>query len=377
MPRRATSESWYRSHAVVLGAVVAVLVPVMRTASAEPQGASVSAAAAGEAPATVPSELGPGGLQNSTARSRSRRLYHYDVTKEGAPCKRNPLLDGEVDPANYEFGCADIKIMLEGKKTLVGSGSVRDVFLVEYEGQNVVVKSLRTKNDPKAEKHRLVMHKREVLTLDALRGNRNIVGMLGVCGTTVVTEYFPTNVGYYAFQNREGLSIRAVLSMALDATRGLQALHEVGCVHVDLKPMQLLVDDNLRVMVNDFNSVHVMGISPTDGAFCPVKAQKRNRLEPWPSPENYAGQPLTETSDIYSMSMVFYSLLSGTRPFGGAEGLAEAFATRTQPRPLVDPSWHRGLVEVVQDMWHEHPMRRPSARQTVARLEIIQEDLGP
>ncbi|CBJ32471.1 similar to TAK1 (TGF-beta-activated kinase) [Ectocarpus siliculosus] len=377
MPRQATSEGWYRSLAAVIAAVVAVLVPVMRTASAEPQGESVSAAAAGEAPATMPSGFGPGGLQNSTIRSRSRWLYHFDVTKEGVPCKRNPLLDLEVDPANYEFGCRDIKIMLEGKKTLVGSGSVRDVFLVEYEGQTVVVKSLRRKDDPNVEKHRLVMHKLEVLTLDALRGNRNIVGMLGVCGTTVVTEYFPTNVVYYAFQSRERLSIHAVVSMSLDAARGLQALHEVGCVHVDLKPMQLLVDDNRRVMVNDFNSVHVMGISPTDGAFCPVRAKKRNRLEAWPSPENYAGQPLTETSDIYSMAMVFYSLLSGTPPFGGPEGLAEAFATRTQPRPLVDPSWHRGYVQIVQDMWNEDPMRRPSARQIVARLEIIEEDLGP
>lgn len=110
MLRPATSEGWFRSLAAVIAAVVAVLVPVMRTASAEPQGASVSAAAAGEVPATMTSELGPGGLRNSTTRNRNRRLYHYDVTKEGVPCKRNPLLDREVDPANYEFGCGDIKV---------------------------------------------------------------------------------------------------------------------------------------------------------------------------------------------------------------------------------------------------------------------------
>lgn len=79
-----------------------------------------------------------------------------------------------------------------------------------------------------------------------------------------------------------------------------KALHEVaGCIHVDMKPMQLLVDDNLRVMVNDFNSVHVMGISPTDGTFCPVKSRKRNRLEPWPSPENYAGQVRRKSARLF------------------------------------------------------------------------------
>lgn len=61
--------------------------------------------------------------------------------------------------------------MLEGKKTLVGSGSVRDVFLVEYKGRTVVVKSLRGMGDPNVEHHRLVMHKREVLTLDAVSEN--------------------------------------------------------------------------------------------------------------------------------------------------------------------------------------------------------------
>lgn len=70
-----------------------------------------------------------------------------------------------------------------------------------------------------------------------------------------------------------------------------QALHEIaGCLHIDLKPMQLLVDDNGVVKLNDFNSVHVLSKSTTDGKFCPTQSSKRNRREPWPSPENYAGQ---------------------------------------------------------------------------------------
>lgn len=110
MPRQAASEGGYRSLAAVMAAVVVVLVLVMRTASAEPQGPRTSTAAAGESPATIPSELGPGGLQNRTTGSRSRRLYHYDVTKEGVPCERNPLLDREVYSANYEFRCRDIEV---------------------------------------------------------------------------------------------------------------------------------------------------------------------------------------------------------------------------------------------------------------------------
>lgn len=70
-----------------------------------------------------------------------------------------------------------------------------------------------------------------------------------------------------------------------------QALHEIaGGLHVDLKPQQLLVDERGRLKLNDFNSAHIMSINPLDGTYCPVQATKRNRLTPWPSPENYAGE---------------------------------------------------------------------------------------
>lgn len=54
--------------------------------------------------------------------------------------------------------------MLTGHKTLVGSGSVRDVWLVEYNGRTVVVKTLRHMED---QRHR-DMHTREMLTMDAV-----------------------------------------------------------------------------------------------------------------------------------------------------------------------------------------------------------------
>ena len=63
-----------------------------------------------------------------------------------------------------------------------------------------------------------------------------------------------------------------------------------GCLHVDLKPEQLLIDEEGRIMLNDFNRVHVMSVSPTDGSFCPVESARRSRHTPWPSPENYMGE---------------------------------------------------------------------------------------
>lgn len=70
-----------------------------------------------------------------------------------------------------------------------------------------------------------------------------------------------------------------------------QALHEIAhSIHVDLKPRQLFVGDGGRVVLNDFNSAKVTSTSPSTGMPCPARSSKRNKLAPWPSPENYAGQ---------------------------------------------------------------------------------------
>ncbi|CAM9461262.1 unnamed protein product, partial [Hapterophycus canaliculatus] len=264
--------------------------------------------------------------------------------------------------------------MLRGNTTFVGSGHVRDVHLVEYKGRKVVVKTLRTNGDLKEQRMSLKRHKWEMLTLDAMRGNRNIVGMLGTCLTTLVTEYYASTFLGVIFRERQPMPIRQVVSMALDAARGLQALHEIaGSVHVDMKPQQLLVDVDGRVMLNDFNSAHIMNVA-RDGTFCPVHSGKRRRHTPWPSPENYEGKPLTPATDIYSMGMIFYSLIAGELPYGGDADLLERAMLR-KTRPEIDPSWHKGFMKVVQDMWHENPEKRPTARRVVVRLHIIQEEL--
>lgn len=56
-------------------------------------------------------------------------------------------------------------------------------------------------------------------------------------------------------------------------------------------PEQFLVDDSSgRLMLNDFNRVHVMSKDPTGGKYCPLESPRRRRHIPWPSPENYAGE---------------------------------------------------------------------------------------
>ncbi|CBN74836.1 serine/threonine/tyrosine kinase [Ectocarpus siliculosus] len=266
--------------------------------------------------------------------------------------------------------------MIRREQTLLASGLVRDVYLVEYEGQALVVKTLRNVDELRKQKLYLTMHKREVLTMDALKGHPNIVEMLGVCGTTVVTKFFKEDFKGSIRRRGAPMPIRQVVSLALGAAKGLQALHEiVGGIHFDMKPQQLLIDDDGTAVINDFNALKLMGRSPgPDEAFCAVHGGTPAQLITWRPPENYAGKPLTEKADIYSMGMIFYSVIAGRNPYDTPEALQTAVSHGSKPE--VDPSWHRGFMEVVEQMWLDDPERRPSARQVVTRLTAIQEEVG-
>ena len=58
--------------------------------------------------------------------------------------------------------------MLHGRTSLVGHGRIRDVYLVEYKDQVVVLKTLRETGDPRRQKAHFSMHRREALSLDAV-----------------------------------------------------------------------------------------------------------------------------------------------------------------------------------------------------------------
>lgn len=286
-------------------------------------------------------------------------------------CIDSPLWQKEVDPANYKFGCKEIEEMLHGNTTLVGNGQVRDVYVVEYGGETVVLRVLREQQDRKKRHVSLRMHRTEAIALDAVRGHPNIAGMLGICGTTVVSGFYPTPLTGVMWAPRpEPLPAAKVVSMALDAARGLQAIHEASIapiVQFDMKPHQLLVAEDGRVMLNDFNAAQFMGTRPS-GAPCPMQ-RSAAQVTLWQAPEHIAGKLLTEKTDVYSLGMIFFSLMSGKIPFPRTD-LGKQMILSGE-RPAIDPSWHTGYMQVVQGMWQAEPADRPSARQVAARLEEI------
>lgn len=129
--------------------------------------------------------------------------------------------------------------------------------------------------------------------------------MLGLCNTTVVTEAYATDI-QSAMKKRTGtLPVRSAVVLSLGAARGLQALHEAGIVHYDIKPAQMLVTDSSSrgpdggeplVKLNDFNVVFFTSSGP-DGTPCPFIVKGDRQLGPWRTPE-YLSQKVRENEDL-------------------------------------------------------------------------------
>jgi len=96
-----------------------------------------------------------------------------------------------------------------------------------------------------------------------------------------------------------------------------------GIVHRDLKPPNIMVTSDDRVKVTDFGIVKLVGADPTDTSKIAYGSPR------YVSPEQAGGETLDQRSDIYSLGVMLYEMLTGEPPFGGRFG-AEDAKSRTQ-----------------------------------------------
>ncbi|CBJ28500.1 similar to TAK1 (TGF-beta-activated kinase) [Ectocarpus siliculosus] len=293
------------------------------------------------------------------------------ITAGDPSCGPSALYNRTIDYSRYEYGCPEIEAMMVGPKHYIAGGNSRDVFLVDYEGHKLVLKT--TKHESA---HLSTRHAMEAIALDVVIGAPYIAPTLGVCGTASVQPFFAGGtVEGLVFEGAwTGVPIEmpVVLQMSLDAMRGLQVLHEAPggpIIHNAIRPEQLLRYANGTVVVSDLNSCNFMGVTPS-GEACPTRSDISHNAR-WNAPEFYAdGQGYTEMVDIYSMAIVFWQLVSlRTVPFESKHRRDIPDLVASHQRPFVDPSWDPHYAQLLQDMWRTDPEMRPSARQVVARLE--------
>lgn len=155
-------------------------------------------------------------------------------------------------------------------------------------------------------------------------------------------------------------------AMAAQIGRGLAAAHAAGVVHRDLKPANVMIEGAApdgRVVLTDFGVARALDSDGkrTSGALgTPI----------YMAPEQIMGEATTPATDIYSLGVILYELLTGRLPFSGDTPMAVALARcrvpPTDPREHVE--LNGPLCSVLLQCLDPHPNRRPTAAGDVAEL---------
>ena len=129
-------------------------------------------------------------------------------------------------------------------------------------------------------------------------------------GPYVVFEYFP--MGDLASSLSRGISPNLACRIVVQVAAGLEALHQAGIVHRDVKPANIMIRSASSFAVTDFGAAKRMRIDTSltmDGRIIGTPS--------YVSPEQITRKPVGPQTDIYSLGVVLYELLAGSKPFAG------------------------------------------------------------
>tara|TARA_B100002051_G_C16721687_1_gene632831 strand:+ start:1 stop:1080 length:1080 start_codon:yes stop_codon:yes gene_type:complete len=140
--------------------------------------------------------------------------------------------------------------------------------------------------------------------------------------------------------------------------KGLAVAHKAKIVHRDIKPSNLIIDGEGHVTITDFGAAKSLNATQSDLNQHLTQAGVVLGTPHYFSPEQAMGQPLDERTDIYSLGIVFYELLTGSVPFDGATPLEAVLKRFNEPFPDprdIAPSVSPELVEILFKMTQLKP----------------------
>jgi eukaryotic-like serine/threonine-protein kinase len=128
---------------------------------------------------------------------------------------------------------------------------------------------------------------------------------------------------------KETLSVKKVLDIAIHVSEGLTAAHNKGVVHRDIKSDNIMVSPEGQVKIMDF------GLAKLKGATKLTKSGSTLGTAAYMSPEQASGEEVDQRSDIFSFGVVLYELLTGQLPFKGEHTAAIIYSIlNDEPQPV-------------------------------------------
>lgn len=160
---------------------------------------------------------------------------------------------------------------------------------------------------------------------------------------------------------RAPLSAQTTTSILIQAASALQAAHEGGVIHRDVKPANILVAPDGTAKLTDFGISRLVNTAPL------TQAGQVLGTAQYLSPEVVSGQSATVSSDVYALGVVGHEMLSGKPPFHGETIVATAFAHLNQPPPSLPDTVPVGIRTVISAALAKNPADRPATAAAMAR----------
>jgi eukaryotic-like serine/threonine-protein kinase len=239
----------------------------------------------------------------------------------------------------------------------LGSGGMAEVYLAEDQllGRQVAVKVL---HHHFAEDQEFVERFRREASSAAALSHQNIVGIFDRGewnGTYYIAMEYVAGRSLKTIVRDEGpLDPAVAIDIVVQILRGARFAHRRGVVHRDLKPHNVILDEEGRARVTDF------GIARAGASDMTLTGSIMGTAQ-YLSPEQAQGHPVSASSDLYSVGVILYELLTGVVPFEGETAVAIAFKqVSAEPRPpsTINPNLPYGLDAIVLRALAKDPGQR-------------------
>lgn len=261
---------------------------------------------------------------------------------------------------------------------LIGEGTMGRVYLGREAalGRPVAIKVLRREVAPNQEARK--RFEREARAAAKLT-QRNVATVYRTGETEgqipyLVMEYVKGRNLEDALESRGRLDGETSLTVLEQMAEALGAAHKAGIIHRDVKPANVMWDaDAGRAVLTDFG---IAGILQDRGETV-TKLTQAGFVVGDPtamSPEQLRGDPLTEATDIYSLGILGYRLLTGEGPYDASTPMQLTIAhLNDEPRKLqeLDPSVDPGLADLLQRCLAKKPEHRPRAKDVARAVSAL------